>query len=160
MTTPTYIALATTVLSSTTDQVTFSSIPSGYRDLIVVVSGTTTNITNTIIYLNNDFSANYAYTDLYASGTSKSAANVASTSDPEVGRMSTQKSNVVAHIMDYSSNLKTSILGRASSGGDLIKMSATRWKNDAVVNRIDVVSRPSGRPFTVGTTLSLYGIEA
>ena len=161
MATPTYTALATTTLSSTTDTVSFQSIPASFRDLVVVVAGTTSNITNTIIYLNNDSGTNYSYVDAVGNGSTASSASSSSTSEPEVGRMSTSQSNVIAHIMDYSASDKhTVILGRGNSNGDQVKMSAARWANTAVVNRVDVVSRPSGRPFSIGTTLSLYGIEA
>ena len=153
-----WVPLAETTLTSTTETVSFQSIASSYRDLVVVVAGTTSNITNTIIRLNNDSGTNYSYVDAVGNGSAGSSASSSSTSEPEVGRMSTSLSNVIAHIMDYSATDKhKTILGRGNSNGDLTKMSATRWANTAAVNRVDVISRPTGRPFSIGTTFSLWG---
>ena len=162
MATQTYIALATTTLSSTTDTVSFQSIASTYRDLVVVVAGTTSNVTNIIIRLNNDSGSNYSFVDAYGNGSTASSASSSSTSEPEVGRFGTSQSITIAQIMDYSATDKhKTILGRGDANGIVrTKMSATRWASTAAVNRVDVISRPTGRPFSVGSTFSLFGIEA
>jgi hypothetical protein len=153
-----WVPLATTTLTTTDGNVAFISIPAIYRDLIVVISGTTTNITNTVFYFNDDTNANYSYVDAYGDGTDDLSASVSNTTLPEVGRMSTSQSNVIAQIMDYSATDKhKTVLARSASNGDQVKMSATRWANTAAINKIEIVPTPSGRPFSIGTTLSLYG---
>ena len=61
MATPTYIALATTTLSSAVGSVTFSSIPAGYRDLVLVAEGLTSGATSNVrMQFNSDTGNNYS----------------------------------------------------------------------------------------------------
>jgi len=158
--TPTYTPLANITLGSAAASVTFSSINQTYRDLIIVVTGTTSLVTNTVIRLNGDTGSNYSFVGAEGNGTA--ATSFATTSSlPEVGRISTTESNSIIHIMDYSATDKhTIILARGNGTGDLVKMSATRWANTAAVNSIQVLASPSPRTFNTGSSFALYGIVA
>jgi len=73
----TYTPIATTTLGSTTASYTFSSIPSTYTDLVLVVIGeayfTSTNYINTGVQFNSDTGSNYAAHYLIGNGSSVSS---------------------------------------------------------------------------------------
>jgi hypothetical protein len=63
-------------------------------------------------------------------------------------------------IMDYSATDKhKTTLSRGSGAGINAIAFAGRWANTAAVTTVSVVY-PGGGQFTVGSTFSLYGIEA
>jgi hypothetical protein len=76
MPTPTYVAIAKTVLSSNQAEITFSSIPSTYTDLVVLVSarsasgGSTSD--NVALRLNGS-TTTYSYTFLSGNGSAEEA---------------------------------------------------------------------------------------
>jgi hypothetical protein len=160
MPTPTYTPLATVTLGGTASSVTFSSIPASYRDLIIVISGTASQIVNIAVQFNGDTGANFSFVN--ATGTGAAAASLAGTAAlSESGRMNSTESNTIFQVMDYSATDKhTTMLGRGNSSGDLTEMSATRWANTAAVTSVKVISHPSPRTFSTGTTFSLYGVIA
>ena len=161
MPTPTYTPLATVTLGSATSSVTFGSIPSTYRDLIVVVSGTSNEIVNIAVRLNGDTGTNYSWINAIGTGSSTISEGEASTALPEVGRFSSTQSNFIVQVMDYSATDKhKTMLGRANSNGDRTVMNATRWANTVAVSSLTLRSFPSPRTFSSGTTFSLYGVIA
>jgi len=58
----TYVALRTETVATATPSVTFTSIPQGYTDLVLVISNATTTVTGySYTYsLNNDTGSNYS----------------------------------------------------------------------------------------------------
>ena len=73
--------ISSQTLGGTTASVTFSSIPSTYNDLKLVVSarGDTASFGNQInIKLNNDTTTNYSYTDLYGNSSVASSQRASS----------------------------------------------------------------------------------
>jgi hypothetical protein len=162
MPTPTYTPLATITLSSTTTQVTFSSIPSTYRDLIVVVAGTTTSTVGIGMLFNNDGGANYSYVDMYGSGggTPSSSSNGAD-GNINVGVMSTGQSNIIWQVMDYSATDKhKAVLVRTNvPDGWGVRAAAGRWANTAAINSVRIL-RNGVHSINSGTVISLYGIAA
>jgi hypothetical protein len=156
----TYNQINSVTLAASSSSVTFSSIPQNFRDLICIVSGTTSLVTNTAVRLNADSGSNYSYVVVEGTGTSSTSFSATDTL-PEVGRIGTTQSTSIIQIMDYSATDKhKSILGRGGGANDIVKMSATRWANTAAVNSVAVIAIPSPRTFNSGTTLTLYGIEA
>ena len=151
-----YKALATTTLSSSASSVTFGSIPQGYRDLILVVDGTTSLVTNQDLQFNGDTGANYSY--VIGSGTGSSTnSSTTTTTYIRAGRIDTTQSNQIIQIMDYSATDKhTTTLSRANA--DEVRMIAGRWADTSAVTSLTITAAPSGRTYDVGTTFSLYGI--
>lgn len=160
----TYTALATyTVTGSAKSSVTFSSIPtSGYRDLILVSNIDATAFSEFRMRVNGDTGSNYPSVRMQASsgGTYASATfnftyfRLSGNSD-----MGTDFSFVsVIQIMDYSATDKhKAVLVRANSsyGTDA---HAGRWANTGAVTSLEIY--PSTGNLDVGSTFSLYGIEA
>jgi len=148
-----------TLANSTTTSVTFGSISSAYKDLVIVYEGTSQSQYGNRYFLNNDQSnANYFLVSGWGSGSSVFATNVQS---PAIGydiNSTTTRNIVTVEIFDYAQTDKhKTIIGRASNSGAGVAMQVTRWANTAAVTSV-VVSNAA--IWNSGTTLSLYGISA
>lgn len=157
MPTSTWAALANITLGAAATSVTFSSIPNTYRDLVLVIAGTT-DAPRTIGYrLNGDSTANYPY--IYMGGPIDSGASNSLTLGL-LTRMGTGQSTTIAHFMDYSDTSKTTVvLSRGGTAGELIRAHASRWGNSNAVTSIYIATLDiNTNAFQSGTTFSLYGI--
>lgn len=159
----TYTPLAKTTASGSQSVITFSSIPSTYTDLVLIVNGALP-ASSGLYAIGLEFNAdattsNYSYTRLQGNGTSATS-NKAS-SDTAIGFIAETASMDVIQIMNYSSTLtyKTT-LSRASStfsGDGRTAAYVSLWRNTAAINRLDIKSSVN---FTSATTFTLYGIAA
>ena len=163
MPTSTYVALATTTLASASSIVTFSSIPATpYRDLIVVVTGEldSANTPDIALRLNAD-SSNYSQVYMRGDGSTKSSGTYSaiylnSASTWSSGRLY----NHIVQIMDYAQTDKhKTVLARGNWAGGDVNATASRWASTSAVNSVSVLVSGSGN-FAIGSTFSLYGIEA
>jgi hypothetical protein len=157
MATPTYTALATTTLGSAVSNVTFSSIPGSFRDIVLVYSGTLSGLGNLRLQFNSDTGSNYSYVYAEPSGSGAS-----SLTGVFLGDGGTTQGVVIGHIMDYSATDKhKTVLSRANrndSGSQNVQMWANRWANTSAITSIKVYTNSPN--ISAGTVLSLYGIEA
>jgi len=156
--TPTYIPLATITLASADSEIVFSSIPAGYRDLILVVDGIPTASTSTIgARFNSDSGSNYTYVEAGGNG-SVTYSSAGSFTGNIIGFLTTAaRIQMQLQVMDYSvtDKFKTSLV-RQSAAGEAVAMRATRWANTAAVTSISVFT--SSSTFAIGSTFSLFGI--
>jgi hypothetical protein len=160
----TYTELFRTVVGTATSTVTFSSIPSGYTDLVVVmqVAGSTNNL-QPFIRFNNIGTSTYSVTELSGNGTSASSFRVSSQAQislsPSVAIQNVLgNSNYAINIMNYSNTttnktvlVRTNALGSSFPGTAAV---VGLWRDTSAINRIDFF----GSDFAVGSTFSLYGI--
>ena len=158
MATQTYVALATTTLASATGSITFSSIPATYRDLVLVVSFQTSTDTSLFVRFNSDSGSNYSLVRMWGTGSSTASDSQTQTyADMEAGTTSGQINTSILQIMDYSATDKhKTILYRSNQ--NLVAAGAQRWANTSAINNISIDT--SIGTFNVGTTFSLFGIEA
>ena len=160
MATPTYIALATTTLSSAASSVTFSSIPATYRDLVLVMDGQITDDDRFIVLqFNGDTGSNYS-TIFVANTSSGTRSNVVATDIMYgLGRFTS-----ITNIMDYSATDKHKTLTTRSGIPALVLMYAGRWANTNAINSLKISTTTTGfapaSSLAAGTTISLFGIEA
>jgi hypothetical protein len=156
MPTPTYTALATVTLASTTPTITFSNIPATYRDLVITITGTA-SADSALGILANGSSANFIFTQIIGNG---SAASVNTVSSNELGNFFTGQTSNIFQIMDYSTTDKhKQILSRVTSlPSEGIRIKIMRWQTTAAINSVGLSLSPG--TFQVGTTASLYGIVA
>jgi hypothetical protein len=161
MPTPTYIALATVTLGSTTGSVSFSSIPATYRDLILVFSGISTAETGVTMRFNSDSGSNYPYVimDGYGSGSGSSFGGT--DSSVNVAVINTGISLARLQIMDYAQTdkHKTVLASVNAAAAGYVRTAAARWANTNAINTI-ALAPTGGRSFTSGSTFSLYGVAA
>ena len=157
MPTNTYTALATVTLGGSDADITFASIPATYRDLILVIEGTSNVASNASLEFNGDTtSGNYA--NVFAAGTGSSATSGVSATGSYIGGIyGTNRSINIIQIMDYAATDKHKTrLSRMSVAGSEVSMIASRWANTAAVTSMRFTL--GGNTMSSGTTLSLYGI--
>lgn len=150
--------LAETTLSSSASSVTFSSIPAGYRDLVLVVNGFVTSNFQFKMQFNGDTSSSYSYVQMYAAPTAGSDSNTldhirsvfGGTGYPEVATL---------QIMDYSATDKhKTVLARENAiANDWVGARASRWANTAAVTTIALT--PVSGTFASGSTFQLWGLN-
>jgi hypothetical protein len=159
MPTPTYTALATITLGSSTSSITFSSIPATYRDLVLVIAGSATSNNDVAIRFNGDSGNNYnslrglgfsggVYTDSFSNASSTSPA----------ASIGTAQSTIIHQIMDYSATDKhKTLVARSMIPTSDVIMGASRWANTAAITSVAITAGPT---YTTGTVFSLYGIAS
>jgi hypothetical protein len=176
MATNTYVALDKVTVGTATPSITFTSIPQGYTDLVVVMSPATTHTLATFPYVrfNGDSGSNYSYTEVNGNGTSATSAR---DTNQTIGWTSPQMASIsntlgdnttIVNIMNYSnSTTNKTYLSRANRAGSTLDYQGVEaavglWRNTAAITSVLIGNRRGGVDynFSVGSTFSLYGIAA
>jgi hypothetical protein len=160
----TYFPLATTTLASAAASYTFSSIPSTYTDIILVINGGTTVNGQFRLQVGNgsvDTASNYSGTQMYAYSTTVGAGRETAATNPYVGATSTNKSIHTIQFMNYSNTTtyKTWLNKGGDTGQQQNDVSVYLWRSTSAINIIKLAS-DGGSSISAGTTLTLYGIKA
>ena len=165
----TYEAIATNTLSSAVSSVTFSSIPSTYTDLVLVLGDLKAGTgSNTIcVRYNSDSGTNYSYTILTGTGSAAQAARASNQTYSffggyNVGVDTTYPSTVVGHIMNYA-NTTTFKTGISRYGVNTASVGETQeivnlWRSTAAITSVTVATFTGN--WSIGSVFSLYGIKA
>lgn len=164
----TYTPIATNTLGSAASSVTFSSIPTTYTDLrLVITGGTTLAGEKPSIRFNSDSGTNYSYAILYGDGSSTgstSGSNQSYLNPSWAGSMSnTIPTFYTIDIFSYSnSSVYKTILctfsGDKNGSGDSANV-VNLWRSTSAINNIYIYAS-GGSTFTSGSTFTLYGIKA
>jgi hypothetical protein len=168
----TYVELDKVTLASAAASATFTSIPQGYTDLILVCNvGSESTNAFTYLQFNGDTGTNYSFSQLYGTGAGAFNSRVANTNQLFNSDVSMKQgavnTNVIYQIMNYSnsSTFKTSLsrqntVNAADYNGALAAVGI--WRSTAAITSIAVKATRGGTPynFTAGSTFSLYGIKA
>ena len=160
----TYTPIATTTLGSAQTSYTFSSIPSTYTDLRIVVTGKTNTGTNPVAQFNGDTGNNYSLNSFGGNGTSASADRRSNQGYAWFGYFAYMDSTTVAtgimDVMNYSNTTtyKTA-LARFSNAGIATDTTVSLWRSTSAINSI-LVTTGSANTFSAGSTFTLYGIAA
>lgn len=169
----TYVNIASVVLAnSTTNLVTFSSIPNTYTDLVLRISTRNTSIgSNQINELAiNSTTTNYSQTLVQGSGASASSTryNTQSSFRLEYTDSSGNTANTFGsgeiYIPNYtSSNNKPASAFQVSednSSTAYVTAHALLWRNTSAINRLDLRPNNWGSEFFAsGSSFYLYGIK-
>lgn len=153
-----YVALANVTLGSAASSVTFSSITGSYRDLVVVISGTSSVYQSVLVNFNNDATTtNYYFVSMLGNG---SATASYSGNTIEYGTFATTQSDMQLQIMDYSATDKhKTSLTRSNMANNGTLAYATRWANTAAITSVKLYIF-GGNTWQTGTSLALYGIAS
>lgn len=146
------VALSTITLQGTATDVTFSSIPNVYRDLIVVFNGSISTSNNSPFYVNGDLTAgNYARVSAWGTGSTTG-------SGAFFGAIWSGTPNIITYtfVDANQTNKHKTALVRCNNAGNEVSMQAIRWANN---NAISSLTFAAGSTFnyTAGSTFSLYG---
>lgn len=164
MATNTYVALQTTTLGTAASSYTFTSIPAGYTDLVLVANVVGTSAGGDVwirVGTGSVATTNYSRTALTGNGTAASSSRTSNDNriylDDVVG-ISTGSSMFTVHLMNYSNTTtyKTT-LGRRADAAAETNATVGLWR---ATTAIDTVSVMCSSNFAVGSTFTLYGILA
>jgi len=160
----TYDSIQSITLTTGSSDVTFSSIPQTYTDLVIVsANAVAPGGYAYTVRVNSDTGNNYSTTRLIGNGTSATsdrgnnqnwiyAGSVKSSTDP-IG-------NLIINLMNYSNTTTyKTILVRTNNDNANTALSAGLWRNTAAITSVSIGAEFSTN-FVVGSTFTLYGIKA
>jgi hypothetical protein len=168
--------LASTVLSSTASTVTFTSIPSTYKNLqirAIARSSSNGNLDDIAWRFNGDTGTNYSVHYLYANGDGSvyatngtNASNAANVRIAGATAISNAFGVGVIDIIDYSDTNKYKTIktisgydNNANDGSSQIFFSSSSWRSTSAITSIDLFSgNGGGRVFLQYSHFALYGI--
>lgn len=164
----TYTPIASQTLTSASNNVTFSSIPSTYTDLFLVCNfGASSNGYGFYIYYNNDTNGgNYSNTSLRGNGSSATSTRISSTNviyvDSVLSANTGITTNARINVMNYANTTtyKTALIRANNTDSTHSGAVATAglWRNTSAITSISFGSF-SGN-LASGSTFNLYGIAA
>ena len=159
MATTTYEPIQSEVLGSAAATVTFSSIPQGYTDLVLVINGTrTTNNGDVTLRINSDTGSNYSFTRVTGNGSSVVSQRTSNDNIGYTGVLSNSvRGTITVNLLNYSStNCYKTWLTRFAVIGDRTGAYITSWRSSSAITNIVVGC--GADTFTAGSTFTLYGI--
>lgn len=161
MATNTMIALDKVTIGTATPTVTFTSIPQGYTDLVIIASGTASAAAYTKLTFNGDTATNYSATNLYGTGSGAGSARSSNFNYIQCyyNYANTNPTMMEVNIFNYSNTTtyKTTLLPDYDAAQELTAK-VGMWRSTAAITSV-TLERVSGN-WNSGSTFSLYGIKA
>ena len=169
MATNTYVALAVQTLGSAVNSVTFSSIPSGYTDLIVV-SNFALDGTGLDVYLRvgtgsvDTTGGYYSYTALYANGSSPGAMRASNANwfaNYYIAGANTSRSVMIHQLQNYSNtSIYKTVLSRINTAATELQANVGLWRKTTAIDTIRLEVNNGANNFVAGSVFAIYGIAA
>ncbi len=162
----TYEKIQSTTLASTATDVTFSSIPATYTDLIIVCNYKIVTGGDFVLQhqLNGDTGTNYSNTYFVGTGSVAASGRATNTTSIDAGYFAANGGNFstsTTHFLSYSNTTtyKYALTMGANENGLQVANYVNVWRNTSAINSIKTFSA-SGRTYAIGTMITLYGIKA
>jgi hypothetical protein len=157
----TYDKIATASGTGSAGDITFTSIPGTYTDLVLVANIFTTANANETLRVNGDSGGNYSTTVLYGNGTSalstRGSNNNAMTFQTDLFSTSSIAAMTVFNFMNYSNTTTNkTVISRSNKGNQSTETHVNLWRNTAAITSITI----AGATFTTDAKFTLYGIKA
>jgi hypothetical protein len=159
----TYEPIATQTLGSAATGITFSSVPSTYTDLRVILVQTTDGA-NLGIRFNSDSGSNYSWTRLQGDGSSATSARTTSATFGQLNGNGTSASPnsglVEVDIFSYAGSTNKTLLSKFSNdqnGSGNTASTVNLWRSTAAITTVYVFA--AGGSLQTGSTATLYGIK-
>jgi hypothetical protein len=154
-----FTVLGNTTLATASASVTFSSIPGGYKDLVLVIEVLASGgDLNPLTRLNGDSGSNYSAVSMDGNGSVTGSYSYTDTNIAGVGATTTSRVLNTIDIMDYSAtNKHKSVLLRSNRASASAWASALRWANTSAVTSVSVTA--SANSFAAGSTFRLLGVN-
>ena len=159
--TSTYEMISTASGTGSAGNITFTSIPATYTDLVLVANIFTTVNANETLRVNGDTGNNYSTTSLYGTGSSalstRGSNNNAMTFQSEVFSTSTVSALTVFNFMNYANTTTyKTVISRSNQANRATEAQVNLWRSTAAINSITI----AGATFTTDAKFTLYGIKA
>ena len=156
-----WVPLATTTLGASASSVTFSSIPAGYRDLILVTHLPSVAALGGYfgVRYNGDSGNNYNEVFMFGTGGGSGTSVARSSIGGHFPLWDYTKNNafITLQVMDYSASdkHKTTLARAQSPEYAQVTAAALRWASTSPITSMGITLEP--RTFESGCTFSLYG---
>jgi hypothetical protein len=164
----TYEPIATQTLGSAAASVTFSSIPSTYTDLILIVNaGMSSGAGYVSFQLNADTTmSNYSCTYIRGDGSTAASGRYSGAlgrfniSGADI-KATSVAANIILHFQNYnnSTTFKT-VLNRQNDTTSAVSSGVSLWRNTNAITQILLKEADSGANWVTGSTFTLYGIKS
>ena len=157
----TYTPIQSYTLGSAQATVTFSSIPSTYTDLILVVGSAASGADYSHFRVNGDTGTNYSLTDLVGNAVSAYTDRVANTALTYSGYVTTSPGTIIMNFQNYATTTtyKTVLSRTATDSGEPVRVAVNLWRSTAAINSITLYNGGS-KNWATGGVFTLYGIAA
>ena len=168
------VPIASAAATGSSNSLSFSSIPSTFQDLMIVLNARSTNASTTtqaIMFFNGDVSSsNYSATWIDGNGSSATSGRQSNFAQlycvdgmPAASATSGIFSSTVFHILNYASTstFKTVLIRQAAdlNGSGLSRLTVGLWRaTPAAISSLGI-NAVSGN-YAAGSTLTLYGVRA
>jgi len=160
----TYEKIATTTLTSAAANITFSSIPATYTDLVAIytLKGATT-VEDVYMRFNGSSATDYSTTYIYGNGTVSGSARFSTVAQIRlnyVNDMLTTDGFMLRCNLNNYSNTTTykNVLFRGDLASDAVEAGVGLWRSTAAINSIALTLFTNN--FAAGCVATLYGIKA
>ena len=169
----TYEPIASQTLGADAATVTWSSIPSGFTDLIMIGAAHTkfTSAGNAVLWIrvgngSVDTGSNYSYTYLTGNGSTASSARGSSATYIEAAPTYTTTASTTStfypfafHFMSYSNtNVNKTILASGDVSAARLYRTVGLWRSTSAITNITIGTDATS--IMAGSVLSLYGVRA
>lgn len=162
----TYEPIATnTVTGSAAANVTFSSIPSTYTDLVLICTTQMTGASHTLLQFNSDTGTNYSSTIVYGTGSAAGSGRASNAAFVQHGvadedNSGSTFSTVFYQIMSYANtNVNKTVLHSIGNPNSEVTRAVSLWRSTSAIDTIKIYPSNS-KSYEVGCVFSLYGIKA
>jgi hypothetical protein len=164
--TGTYTQIATTATPTATNTISFTSIPATYTDLVIVANyGSTAGSQSIETRVNGETntSTSYSWTWMTGNGTTATSSRGSNDNRIVVGYIGTTtntiENNSIINFMDYANTTthKPVLVGFNQVDRGVVRV-VGMYKSTSAISSIQLYTQ--GGNFNVGSTFTLYGIEA
>ena len=156
-----YESIQTVPVASSQSSISFTAIPSTYKHLQIRMSYLSSLSDNSHMRFNSDTGSNYAWHELYGSGSVAGAQAGASASFVKVGYAEVNPGVAVIDILDYAdtSKYKTvrSLNGSDNNGSGYVLLRSGLWQSTSAITSINIY--PNSGTISANSTFALYGIK-
>jgi len=162
----TYEPIANATGTGSSGQVTFSSIPGTYTDLILVTHYIDVQIDNLGLRFNSDSGSNYSRTSMYGTGSSRSSSKNSNQTYAYTMYKDTNTTTdpvyATTQIMNYSSSATYKNLinrtGTKSGSTYNVFLQTLVWRSNNAITQIDIYSGNAN--FSTNCKWTLFGVKA
>jgi hypothetical protein len=167
-----YESIATTTVSGTsTDSISFTSIPSTFTHLQLRITQQTSayDVWNIIEFNNDTTQTNYWSHRIFGTGGGGVVETQAGNNNyvfyqAVSGHSTTSMTGQVIDVLDYTNTNKNKVVrhlsGLDNNGSGFLWFGSVGWNSTAAINRLDFkLNSGSGKTYTADSTFALYGIK-
>ena len=156
----TYEAIATQTLGSTASSVTFSSIPSTYTDLVLVINSTGSGTSYMKVRCNgNTNNSYYSTTILEGDGSAASSLRYSnSVYSGMIGTVTSTIGNQIVQFMNYSNTTTYKTFLSRDNSSIRTRANVNLFQSTSAISSFEITV-PDAPNFSSGSTFTLYGIK-